>query len=660
MKSISFLIIILGLGSHSLAAEPSSAIPDKREFPLSAKYKACDDFHKYVCDEVESSFKLRDDRSRHVFSFNDSSERLLEAKKKFFGDIQNEKKLLPRGQQIKDFYLACMDSNTGAKAEKNAMKKKTAEIEAIQNIGEFKKLQFRNIPAGEPSLIHFGTNSNQERPEVADALLLFNLMNLPEFSYYENAELMKDYKKLVKDFFKKLNPKQSEKQLEQRADRLISLETDFVKIYPHPQVQRQRWTEPRQQSQKEFLQKYSRVGFADVLTTLPPKSQMFNPYPEAIDFLNEKLTAENLEVFKDAYLYKTLAPLLDDSSPEYFNEQFQFKNKYLGGPKARSLRDERCTRTVMDQFPKELDQLMIPKLFPSFPTEKFGQIIEKVRESIIAGVKKNSWLGSETQAKAILKIKKMRLYLVQPRNDREWDFLPVIKFSPKNKIENQMRYAKIVYQRDMLELKKGINLEGWGMGPLTVNAYYDPTSNKFVMPLGILQYPFFDSEGGLVENLGTVGAVAGHEMGHGIDDQGSKFDENGKVHQWMTMKDLAEFSSRGQKLIGFFDRAGHNGTLTLGENIGDLVGLTFAYRAAFGETKPTAADQQKFYVGYGRLWCAVTRPKDEEKRLKTDPHALGWARINEQVKHQKNFADAFGCKSGDAMYLPESEQVKIW
>ena len=178
--------------------------------------------------------------------------------------------------------------------------------------------------------------------------------------------------------------------------------------------------------------------------------------------------------------------------------------------------------------------------------------------------------------------------------------------------------------------------------------------------MGILQYPFFNPEGDIIENLGAVGAVIGHELGHGIDDQGSRYDEDGKLKQWMTMKDLKEFSSRGYKMIEQFNKVGHNGVLTLGENIGDLVGLTFAYQAAFPENNPSVEDQKKLFVAYGRLWCGVARPKAEESQLKTDPHALGWARINEQVKHQKAFAQAFNCKKGDKMTLSDDERIKIW
>lgn len=660
MTRILIFLAFFSVSIQCFSAEPSSDIPDKREFPLSAKYKPCNDFHKYVCDEVESSFKLRDDRSRHSFAFSDSAERILEAKKKFFANIQKEKNLSPRSLQVKDFYLACMNAASGKTQEQKYLQKKVVEIAKLKSIEQFKEFQVKDIEGGDYSFINYGTNSNQDSPKVADLVVVSDLMNLPQYTYYDNVDLMKDYQKLLADFFRLVYPKLAEKDVQQKADRLILFEKEFVKIFPHPEVQRQRWSERRQQSQKDFLQKYPDLHFADFFKKVPVSVLVFNAYPESFDFLTQKMTQENLEVLKDLYLYKAVSGHIDDSNPNYFAEQFEFRNKFLGGPKARPKRDERCTRVVMDNFAKELDQIMMPRLFPNFPSEKFAKIVDKIRESIISGVQKNTWLGTETKAKAISKMQKAKLYLVQPQTDEEWDFLPPIKFSTKNKIDNTLLYSKAQNQKKTKEFKEGINLESWWMGPLTINAYYTYSGNKFVIPMGILQYPFFNISGDLTENLGAAGAIVGHELGHGIDDEGSKYDEEGKLNQWMTMKDLSEFSNRGKKLIGFFDKAGHNGTLTLGENIGDLVGLTFAYRAAFGETKPVVEDQKKLFIAYARLWCNVSRPKTEEKQLKTDPHALGWARINEQVKHQKYFAEAFQCKKGDAMYLPESEQVVIW
>ena len=249
---------------------------------------------------------------------------------------------------------------------------------------------------------------------------------------------------------------------------------------------------------------------------------------------------------------------------------------------------------------------------------------------------------------------------MQPTTDREWDFKPAQKFSSKTPYANAKKLTLAGHERTLQRLREGVNQEAWGMGPLTVNAYYSPDKNKFVLPIGILQYPFFIPEGDIIENLGAVGAVAGHELGHSIDDEGSKFDSSGKLRQWMAEADVKKFQERGQKMLKQFDSIGHNGALTQGENIADLVGLTFAYNAAFPEGKGEKLDKQKFFVAYGRVWCSVMREKAKEMQLKTDPHSLGIARINEQVKHQPGFMEAFSCDKNNKLYLDPKDQISIW
>ena len=659
MKLINLAAVLLA-APCVFAAEPTSQIPAKREFPLSEKFKPCEDFHKYVCSEAEAGFKLRDDRSKHTFSFNDSSERILEAKKSFFAGIDKEKKLNARSLQIKAFYLACMNEPAGAKSETAEMKRIVSEVSKISSVGEFADYQVKVMQSGDASMVSFGAGPNQDNPNISDIYLMVNFMNLPEFTYYENPELMKDYKALITDFFKLLDPKLSAQQLSDRADRMIAFEKENVKDFPHPDVERQRWSEKRQEKQSEFLAKYPRLALKNFLDGLPKKSLISNPLPEGLAFYNSKLEPKNLEVLKDFYLYATVGGFLDDSQPEFFKKRFEFNAKHLGGAVLRPVRQERCTRSSMNAFLRELDQMLMKKLFPDFPEEKFRNVAAKIRASIITGLKNNTWLGPETKAKAILKMETAKLYLVKPQTEKEWDFLPVRKYSATDKLQNAKWYGKKQFEKQIKLLREGSNLTAWTMGPLTVNAYYEPSANKFVMPMGILQYPFFNAEGDLIENLGAVGAVIGHELGHGIDDQGSKYDETGKLSQWMSMQDLKQFTDRGRKMIDQFNKAGHNGMLTIGENIGDLVGLTFAYQAAFPDGVAKPEDQRKLFVAYGRLWCGIARPKTEEALLKTDAHALGRARINEQVKHQPAFAEAFNCKPGDPMTLPENERVKIW
>lgn len=640
----------------------TSEIPEKRDFPLNEKVNPCHNFHQYVCSRAESAFKLRDDRSRHTFAFNDSSERILKAKMDFFAHIEKQKKLTARALQVKNNYLACMDAKAGATNESEAVKKLITDINAIQNTSDFQKFQIEQFQSGRVSLLYLDAYSNQDNPKINDLYIFTEFMNLPEHSYYDNKELVSEYQKLISEFFKIAQPELTEAERKLKAEKIIQLERDFIKVFPLPEVRRQRWAQKRQETQEQFVNKYPNLALKEFFTKkLPKKTLIANPLPEALEFYNQNLTAEQLSTFKDFVIFSTLYTLLDDSAPEYFEKVFTFNHKYIGGPPKRSDRAERCTRKTMYAFPKELDQILMAELFPRFPAAKFKSVASRIRSSMIAGLEKNTWLEPATKAKAILKVKKAKMYLVKPETPRQWDFLEVKKYTTDNRIENGRIYSQANFEKKMKSLKVGANLEAWEMGPLTVNAYYDPSANKFVMPMGILQYPFFNPDGDLIENLGAVGAVIGHELGHGIDDQGSRYDESGKVNQWMTMNDLKEFTSRGSRLVEQFNKVGHNGQLTLGENIGDLVGLSFAYQAAFpAGKKATVEDQQRLFIAYARLWCGVALPKAEEQQLKTDPHALGWARINEQVKHQPAFSQAFSCKAGDAMTLPQSEQVTIW
>jgi putative endopeptidase len=651
---------VLNSGAMAVESAPSSEIPARREFPLSEKHSPCENFHDYVCSKVEASFKLRDDRSRHTFAFNDSAERLLLEKRKFFKNIKKEKKLSERGEALKSNYLACMDERGGAKAEQNWLKNFVTEVNSFKSIEDFAVKQVQNLQAGRPSLLGVEEAENSENPKIYDLYVATNLMNLPDHSYYENEELIKSYKDLIAAFFMEIDKTIKPDVAQQKAERLVAFEKEFIKTYPRAEVRRQRWTEKRDMAQSDFQKAYGAVNLSSVFQQVPASTRVRLLIPESMQFYVQNLVPEKLELWRDYVLYRFAYRQMDDAYPKFFKKVFDFNHKFFGGPEKRPVRDERCTMAVMGTFAKELDEILLPRLFPNFPEEKFRTVVEKVRGAIVQGVEKNGWLSAEAKKEAKEKMAKARLQLIKPMNEREWDFLPKAKYSSSDRLHNEEALGAALYQKLLGLLKEPVNSDRWYMGPLQINAYYDPTANKFVMPLGILQFPFFDAKGAEIENLGSVGAVVGHELGHGIDDQGSRFDQQGRLRQWMTMKDLAEFSKRGNRLVEQYAKIGHNGKLTLGENVADLVGVTFGYNAAFPDGQGSIEDKQKFFVSYARLWCSVVRPAYAEKQLKTDPHSLGWARINEPLKHQKGFQEAFQCKAGDKMYLPESERVSIW
>ncbi len=661
MKNIvSLSLISLLFLATSAFAEPSSEIPARREFPENKEISPCQDFHEYICSIAEKNFKLRPDRNRHTFSFSDSHERILESSKNFFKNINAEKKLSPRSLQFKDYYMSCMNTAQRKMDEKKHVADWTKKISGLKDLNAWLALNTQNLLEGKFNYLDSGSDANLENSDNKDFIFMGNFQFLPEKTYYDKPEVVTAYKDVLKDFFKTVYPKISEADAQKKADSVLNFEVEFSKTYPVPAEMRQLWSQKRYIDRKEFLKKYAFLHLEPVFKKIPEKVAIRDLTPENFKTMEQLITKENLETLKDVMLFRTAAPLMDEAYPEFFQKMFVFKNKFLGGPPERPDLQERCTTTVKRAFYKELDAELMGRLFPNFDQAKFVRLAEKVRASIVEGVKANTWLSEQSKAGAIDKMSKARLQLVKPQNDREWDFVPLQKYSNKHFLDNAYKLQMTLAKKEFAELKDKVNKDRWGMGPLTINAYYNPSENKFVMPMGILQYPFYDGNQSELENFGAVGAVIGHELGHGIDDEGAKFDTAGNLSQWMSESDVNEFKKRGQRMIEQFNKIGHNGQLTLGENVADLVGLTFAYHAAFKENPETPENQRKFYASYARLWCGVELPKTRENQLKTDPHALGFARINEQVKQQPAFAKSYQCKKGDPMTLSDKDRITIW
>ncbi len=642
------------------ANPPSSAIPDRREFPVNPNISPCENFYEYTCSAAMSSFKLRDDRSSHTFAFSDSRERILEKKKNYLRDLDQKlkakEKLSERSQTLATLYGACMNTDARKAEETQLVKDTLKELAQLKTRPEFLKYLAHQRDHAKFSFIDIGSTANQDRPEFNDFYFSSGMMSLPERSYYLKSEVSGDYLKTVENFFVTIGDKDPKA----HAKAVLELETDFSKNYPLPAEMREIYSRKSSISKADIQKKYPSFLLADPLQKVPESVNIRHIVPETYAFVEKQLQKQPLDKLKALYAYQALAPVMDDAYPDFFAQRFAFRQKHLGESKVRPEREERCTQLVMRTYNKELDAEVLPLMFPDFPEQNFIALAEKVRASIIRGVEQNQWLTKAGKEGAIEKMSKAKLQLVKPRNDEEWYFNPPVSFAADKPLENMERLELALTDRMYSELPKERNRDRWGMGPLTVNAYYSANDNKFVMPIGILQYPFYDPNLPVEVNLGAVGAVIGHELGHGIDDQGAKYDAQGKLRQWMSDEDVKKFKDRGHMFVEQFNTIGHNGELTLGENIGDLTGVTFAFQAAFPEGKGSVKDKQAFFLQYARVWCGVELPKFSEQMLKVDPHSRGWARVNQQMKNQPEFAKAFSCQASDAMVLPESSLVRIW
>ncbi len=656
------LPILLYLGCHpnfnvaEKKVEPSSEIPAKREFPVNPEVQPCQNFYEYTCSRVNASFKLREDRSNHTFSFSDSAERVLEAKKKFLKDLNQNKNLGPRGKTLRTVYNACMNEDAAKKEERALVEKTLKEINELKTNPEFQAFLSDKILSKDFTFINVDNIANQDNPDWDDVYVLADLQSLPERSYYDKGDVTQDLQKLMKEFFKTVDPKD----VEARAKNVLSFEKEFSQTYPLPAEFRDLISKKTDVPRDALFKSYPAFHLGSVFRFVPSRTKIRNLTPANFEFLNQALNEKSLQQLKDIYVYHALVDVLDDAYPEFYQMRFEFNRKHLGGPNVRPDRQERCTKLVMGRFGRELDAELLPVMFPNFPQEKVVQLAEKIRASLLKGIERNHWLSAGAKAKALLKMKVAKLQLVKPMRDEDWDFNPPGRYSEQTPLEN-IRTLQLNLSKKMLrELNQPRNRDRWGMGPLTINAYYSPSDNKFVLPIGILQYPFYDPNLPEQTNMAAMGTVIGHELGHGIDDKGSRYDEGGRLKAWMTDEDLKLFKARGQQLINQFNKIGHNGELTLGENSADLVGLTFSYDAAFPDGKGDLASKRDFFTQYGRLWCSVVRPKMQEMLLKVDSHAQGLARVNEQVKHQPGFKEAFQCPEGAPMTLKTEQLTRIW
>ena len=636
------------------------SVPLKREFPQSKKVAPCEDFHKYVCSEVEEKFKLPGNRSLWFFSFSDNSEKLLDAKKEFFHKI--EEGFVPSGdriQQVKNFYLACMNPKVTANEERDTVQKIQNTLNNIKTIEDFKKLMASNIEGVELSLVNFQTDADQKNPKRNDILLLSSLMTFPERSYYHNEESTKALETLSLEFYKTLKLSNPEK----RAQDLLHFEKELAEKFPLPVELRTRSSLNTYKPKKHFLTQYPNLKLEHFLARIPQDTKIRDIAPESLKFANDILVEKNLELLKNVYLYHSLASLMDDAYPDFQKKYFEFQNKQLGGPAKRPERNERCTKMASGYFVHEVDAYLTPILFPQFPKENVVNLVSHVRQSILKELDSNKWLSLQAKKEAKNKMLHAKLFLVQPENEKEWNFAPRREYSATTPLTNTKKIRQALLDKNLEELKIDRPRDRWDAGPLTLNAYYSPADNKFVLLQGILQDPFYGQDSSPVENFGAIGSVVGHELGHGIDDQGSLYNAKGELSTWMTKKDQAEFKKITSKFIARFNAIGHNGELTLGENIGDSVGIRAAYNAAFhSDTKieATIENKKKFFESYARMWCSVVKPDFEKMLLKTDPHSMGRERINQQVIHLDGFYEAYACKQNDKMYVPPSERIQVW
>ena len=359
-------------------------------------------------------------------------------------------------------------------------------------------------------------------------------------------------------------------------------------------------------------------------------------------------------------------------SQKFVDENFDFYGRTLSGTPELRERWKRGVTLVEGSLGEAIGQEYVARHFPPEAKERMLHLVQNLIEAYRADISTLAWMSDETRAKALDKLNKFTPKIGYPDKWRDYAKLSIVA---DDLIANLEAVTSFAQEYNFAKIGTPIDRQEWGMTPQTVNAYYHPLYNEIVFPAAILQPPFFNLEADDAVNYGGIGAVIGHEIGHGFDDQGSKFDGDGNLNDWWSEDDRTKFESLTRKLIDQYE-ALHptnapevhvNGALTIGENIGDLGGACVAYQAyqisLQGAPAPVIeglTGEQRFFIGYAQIWNGKLRPEETKRLIATDPHSPAEFRANQILKNLPEFYEAFGVVEGDPLWLPESDRVRIW
>ena len=351
-------------------------------------------------------------------------------------------------------------------------------------------------------------------------------------------------------------------------------------------------------------------------------------------------------------------------------QNFEFYSRKLRGIEEMLPRWKRAVNNVNGSLGEAVGQVYVAKHFPPEAKQRMTELVDNLQKAYAISIEQLDWMGDETKAEALEKLSKFTTKIGYPD---KWKNYSALEIDAGDLVGNLHRASQFEYQEEIARRKQQVDRSEWNMTPQTVNAYFSPPLNEIVFPAAILQPPFFDLYADDAINYGAIGAIIGHEIGHGFDDKGSTFDGDGVLRNWWTAEDRAEFEARTARLVDQynqykpFDDLSVNGEFTLGENIGDLGGLSIAllaYKLSLDGEEPPVMDGytgwQRVFIGYGQSWRYKAREEALRHRIATDPHAPPEFRVNGVVRNVPEFYEAFDVAETDAMYLPPEERVKIW
>ena len=584
----------------------------------------------------------------------------------------------PKGskvQKVGDFYRTGMDSAAIEKAGITPLKSVLTRINNIKDtkglIAEIAKEHTEGIG----TLFSFGISPDDKN--VTKEICQFGQggLGLPDRDYYfdKDARTTK-----IRDAYQQYLPKmlmqmgEDEATAKTDAKNIFDLETALAAASMTRTESRDPYKLYNKFNLAEINKQTPGLDWKVLLADLKVKGQdtIIVGMPVFFQQVAKQLNTTPLTTWKKYLQFHLVNSMASFLSSNFDNVRFDFYGKILRGQQAQRPRWKRVLQVVDGNIGELLGQLYVDKYFKPEAKKRMLELVNNLQSTYSDRIDNLDWMTSATKMKAKKKLNAFMKKIGYPDKWKDYSALTIVN---NDYVKNILAASEWGYNYELKKLGKPVDRMEWGMTPPTVNAYYNPAFNEIVFPAGILQYPFFDEKADDAVNYGGIGAVIGHEMTHGFDDQGRLYNDKGNLSNWWTPQDSTNFTLKANMVVDQFNKivvidTNHaNGSLTEGENLADLGGINIAYEA-FKHTKQGKGNEkidgftpdQRFFLSWAQVWRANTRPEEIASRLKTDPHSPSELRCNVPVSNVEAWYKAFDIKPGDKMYRPENERARVW
>jgi putative endopeptidase len=667
-RLLPFVLLLTGVVSFAQTSSPYKPGPGFSIDNIDKSVDPCVDFYQYACGNWIKNSEIPPDQSRWG-SFDELHERNLEIargilEKAAAGGAGRD----AVDQRIGDFYGSCMDEKAVDAKGITPLQPELDRVAAVQDkaalIDEIAHLHL----VGGTSLFSFYSASDLHNADQVIAYIDQGGLSLPDRDYYikdDNAKMKEMRQRLVEYVTQTFTlAGRTPQQAADSAQTVLRIETSLAKASMDRTARRDPKNRDHKMTREEavalgpdfYLNRY----FAAV--GAPNFSQLNVTNPDFFKQVNAMLDAESLDSLKTYVSWHVLNAAAPWLSQPFVEANFKFQQN-LNGQKEIQARWKRCVNLTDRELGEALGQRYVDATFGPEGKQRMIKMVDALEKSLAEDIQDLSWMSEETRMQAKVKLEAIRNKIGYPDVFRDYSSV-VIKSG--DLLGNVARANEFESKRNVAKIDKALDRKEWGMTPPTVNAYYNPSFNEIVFPAGILQPPFFDKTMDDGVNFGGIGLVIGHELTHGFDDQGRKFDPQGNLHDWWTEQDGKEFEKRVSCVADEYsnfvavDDLKLNGRLTLGENTADNGGARIALMALehmIADDKTGKESQkidgytpeQRFFLGFGRVWCEQRRPEAARTRVLTDPHSPGKYRVDGVVQNMPEFQKAWGCKAGQPM-----------